>query len=765
MLPIFTKMQKFIFTLIVLILSVSAFAQNGTIRGFVYDKESGEPIIFCNVSLKGTTLGAPTDVNGFFSIAKVPSGDYKIIITYLGFDSLQENIYLAAGKILTKKFELKESSIQLEEVRVSAKRQEMKTEVNAAVIKITPKDMEMIPTIGGEPDLAQYLQIVPGVVFTGDQGGQLYIRGGSPVQNKVLLDGMVVYSPFHSIGLFSVFDTDIIRNTEVYTGGFSAEYGGRISSIMDIKTIDGNKKNFEGKFSASTFGSKLFMEGPLSKSKKSSFVFSGKTSYLNKSSELFYKHPILYFDEKGLPYSYTDLYGKLSFHGGNGSKLNIFGFNFTDQVNYQYISDLKWDSKGVGSHFILVPGNSPILIEGNFAFSNYSITMKEEAEKMRSSEIVGFNLGFDFTYFLGKGKVKYGFDVLGFETDFTTYNSVNSIIEQDENTSEFSAYVNYQYTSTRFIIEPGFRIQKYTLGFSPEPRFGMKYNATDKLRLKLATGIYSQNILSTVSDRDVVNLFYGFISGPDNIPTKANGEDYPHKLQKATHFIVGIEYDLGTNLDFSIEGYRKNFTQQTNINRNKISNSDNDFIIETGYAQGVDILIKYSNKQLYLWGVYSLGFVRRDDGVMEYAPHFDRRHNVNLVASYSFGRNNSWKTDVRWNLGSGFPFTQTQGFYELLNFQDGINTDYTSVNTPLTEDGGKLGVIYAELNKGRLPYYHRLDLSISKTIKVAKKSDLDISASLTNVYNRENIFYFNRIKYERVNQLPIMPSIGASITF
>jgi hypothetical protein len=143
---------------------------------------------------------------------------------------------------------------------------------------------------------------------------------------------------------------------------------------------------------------------------------------------------------------------------------------------------------------------------------------------------------------------------------------------------------------------------------------------------------------------------------------------------------------------------------------------------------------------------------------MEYAPHFDRRHNVNLVASYSFGRKNSWKADVRWNLGSGFPFTQTQGFYESLNFQDGINTDYTATN-------GELGIQYAELNKGRLPYYHRLDFSISKTIKVAKKSELDVSASITNVYNRENIFYFNRIKYERVNQLPIMPSIGASITF
>ncbi len=758
-------MKKLLFSLTILFFSISVFSQNGTIRGFVYDKASGEPVMFCNVFLKGTTIGAPSDVNGYFNIVKVPSGDYQILVTYIGFDTLQENITVRAGKILTKKFELSESSIELDEVKVSAERQEMKTEVKAAVIKITPKDLEMIPTIGGEPDLAQYLQIVPGVVFTGDQGGQLYIRGGSPVQNKVLLDGMIIYSPFHSIGLFSVFDSDIIRNTEVFTGGFSAEYGGRISSIMDIKTKDGNKKNFEGKFSANTFGSKLLMEGPLSKTGKSSFVLSGKTSYLSKSSELFYKYPILYFDEKGLPYSYTDLYGKLSFHGNNGSQLNIFGFNFKDQVNYQYISDLEWDSKGVGSQFILVPGGSPILVEGNVAISHYGISMQEAASPLRSSEIIGFNLGFDFTYFLTKGKIKYGFDVLGFETDFTTYNSVNSIIEQDENTSEFSAYVNYQYTSTRFIIEPGFRVQKYTLGFSPEPRLGMKYNVTDKLRLKFATGLYSQNILSTVSDRDVVNLFYGFISSPDNIPTQTNGEEYPHKLQKAIHFIAGLEYDLGTNLDLSIEGYRKNFTQQTNINRQKASNSDPDFIIETGYAQGVDILLKYRSKKLYLWGVYSLGVVRRDDGIIEYTPHFDRRHNVNFVASYKFGKSNSWKTDLRWNLGSGFPFTQTQGFYENLTFEDGINTDYPSVNTLPASEGGKPGVIYAELNKGRLPYYHRLDLSISKTIKIAKKSDLDISASLTNVYNRENIFYFNRIKYERVNQLPIMPSIGANITF
>jgi hypothetical protein len=150
--------------------------------------------------------------------------------------------------------------------------------------------------------------------------------------------------------------------------------------------------------------------------------------------------------------------------------------------------------------------------------------------------------------------------------------------------------------------------------------------------------------------------------------------------------------------------------------------------------------------------------VSRTDVENTYSPHFDRRHNINFVTSYKFGKNESWKLDLRWNLGSGFPFTQTQGFYENLTFSDGISTNYTTVN-------GELGVEYAELNEGRLPFYHRLDASISKKMKLSRKINIDVTASVTNVYNRENIFYFNRVKYERVNQLPIMPSIGVSMTF
>lgn len=742
--------KKIIFLFLGLSLSLNVFSQKGTIRGFVSDKETGEPIMFCNVSIEGTSYGSQTDLNGMYTLSKIQSGEHTLVVTYVGYKKLTKKVNLKTGQLLTVKLELETSTVNIDEVEISAERQEMKTDVKVGSIKITNEDLNLVPTIGGEADLAQYMQIVPGVIFTGDQGGQLYIRGGSPVQNKVLLDGMTIYSPFHSIGLFSVFDADIIKTTDVYTGGFSAEYGGRVSSIMDIKTKEGNRKRVQGKMSSNTFGSKLLLEGPFSKNGNSSFLFSGKTSYLDKTSNLIYNFP--------MPYSYTDLYGKLTFRANNGSKANFFGFNFQDQVNYQGVSDLQWTSNGIGSDFLLIPGNSPVLIEGNFAYSEYYISLQEGDSPLRESSISGGNMGFDLTSFQTNGKTKYGFDVYSFSTKYKTYNSANSKIELNENTSEFSAYVNYQYNADKIILEPGFRIQKYTLGFSPEPRLGIKYLATDVLRLKLATGLYSQNIMSTVSDRDVVNLFYGFLSSPANLPLDENGEEYKGQIQLARHFILGGEYDINLKMDLQIEGYIKDFTQLTNINRSMTSNYDNEYVVERGLAKGVDFLLKYKGKRLYIWTVYSLGMVKRTERENEYFPHFDRRHNVNLVSSYKFGNKNSWKADARWNLGSGFPFTQTEGFYENLTFSDGINSTYTSTN-------GDLGVVYGDLNEGRLPYYHRLDISLSKTIEFSKTTILEMTVSVTNAYNRENIFYFDRIEHERVNQLPLLPSGGISLRF
>jgi len=758
--------------LLLLVFQSEIFAQNGTIRGFVYEKETGEPVIFTNVYLYKTSIGAATDVNGYFTITRIPDGDYTLMVTYLGYDTLREKVTIKGNTVLSKKLFLNKASFNLEAVQITAEKEEARSDTRTSVIKLTPKQISRIPTIGGQPDLAQYLQVLPGVIFTGDQGGQLYIRGGSPIQNKVVLDGMIVYNPFHSIGLFSVFDTDILRNADIYTGGFNAQHGGRISSVMDLTTRDGNKKRMAGKIGASTFGAKMMLEGPIKKQKEdgegsASFIISAKNSYLKETSKALYN----YIDTAGLPFNYTDVYGKVSVNGSNGSKINFYGFNFNDKVDYQNLASYNWKSSGAGSNFLVIPGSNPVLLEGNFAYSTYKINMLEGALPSRSSSINGFNMGLGFTYFLGKDEIKYGLEMLGFKTVFDFYNSVGRAINQTENTTEIAGYVKYKMTRGKLLFEPGLRLQYYASlsNFSPEPRLAIKYNVSESLRVKMAGGFYSQNLISANSDRDIVNLFYGFLSGPDNLQETFDGKPVKHKLQKAEHLILGVEIDPMPSMTMNIEVYYKNFSQLTNINRNKIfeDNGDyylkpdylkKDFIIENGNANGFDISVKYDKKKIYFWAVYSLAYVNRYDGIIEYVPHYDRRHNVNLVSSYRFGKELMWEFNARWNLGSGFPFTQTQGEYEKLLFELGAGTNYIVSN-------GQLGLLYGEYNKARLPYYHRLDLSLMRRFRVGEDGMLEFNLSVTNIYNRDNIFYVNRITGERVYQLPVMPSFGISLSF
>ena len=766
------SLKRFFSLFILFFISSVILGQTSNIRGFVYSKETGEPIIYTNVYLYKTTYGVATDVDGYYNITKVPSGKYKLVVSYMGYDTLQIDIDIKPGEILSKNLYLTQSSLLLESFSVSAEKAEAKSETKTSVIKISPRQIKQLPSIGGQPDLAQYLQVLPGVIFTGDQGGQLYIRGGSPIQNKVLLDGMVIYNPFHSIGLFSVFETDIIRTADIFTGGFGAEYGGRISSVMDITTKDGNRTRIGGKLGVNTFGSDLLLEGPLGKIKEnnmasSSFILTAKQSYLKQSSKIFYQ----YIDTAGLPFNFTDVYGKLSFTAPNGSKFNVFGFNFNDNVSYKGFSDFEWNNYGVGSNFILIPEASTTIIKGNFAYSNYKISLMEGELPPRTSEIGGFNLGLNFTYYVANDELNYGIEMLGNQTAFNFFNSLNRQISQNQNTTELGGYVKYKKTIGKLLLEPSMRVQWYASlsSFSPEPRLAAKYNVSDKIRLKFAGGFYSQNLISATSDRDIVNLFYGFLSGPDNLQKTFDGKEVTHRLQKAEHLIAGIEYDLTKNLNINFEGYYKHFPQLTSLNRDKVfeDNGDNwqipdrikkDFIIESGEAKGLDFSLKYELKNMYFWCVYSLSYVTRYDGIKEYYPHYDRRHNANIVGTYTWGNKKSWEFSARWNFGSGFPFTKTQGYYENLNFADGINTDITTVN-------GVLGVLYDEYNTGRLPYYHRLDINLKKKYQLGKNANLEVNLGATNVYNRKNIFYFDRIKHERINQLPLMPSLGVIMTF
>jgi hypothetical protein len=277
-------------------------------------------------------------------------------------------------------------------------------------------------------------------------------------------------------------------------------------------------------------------------------------------------------------------------------------------------------------------------------------------------------------------------------------------------------------------------------------------------------------LIAANSDRDVVNLFYGFLSaGNIGLSDDFQGEKVQSDLQKARHAIFGAEFELFKNIEFNIEGYYMDFFQLISMNRDKLYEDSpgnsaipdyqkKDLIRESGWSAGLDVLVKAEIKNLYLWVGYSLMALERSDEVRDYVPHFDRRHNMNVVASYQFGKNKTWEINARWNFGTGFPFTQTQGFYENLGFNENINGDYTGQN-------GELGVELGQLNQGRLPNYHRLDFNVKRRFILGENTKLEVNVGATNVYNRNNIFYIDRITFNRVDQLPIIPTVGLNFSF
>ena len=783
-------MRFFLLSLFFLALFFSSLAQTtALVKGFVYDNANGEPNPGSTILIKGTTLGASTDLNGFFSINRIPPGTYTLLITSFDFDTIREVISLKAGDMISKKFFANKGGVKLAEVEVSTKSAEKVENTSVGVQRIDPVMITKLPSVG-EPDIAQYLQVLPGVVFTGDQGGQLYIRGGLPIQNKVLLDGLIVYNPFHSIGLFSVFDNDIMKSADVYSAGFGAEYGGRTSSIMDITTRDGNKKRTSGKVSVSTFGAKATLEGPLAKLKdngntSASYIISAKQSYLPTTSKLLYSYAN---NGNGLPFYYTDLYGKASVNSTNGSKISAFGFSYNDKVNYSQFESYKWKNVGLGTNFVIVPQSSNLLVEGVFSYSKYNINFQNPSlpTDSKASGISGVNTGFSFVKFLGKQELRYGFEGVTTNTDFNVQNPNGATIDLSRNTIDIAGYVKYKFIDRkkRIVFEPSFRMQYYaTLGVaSPEPRGSFKVNFTPKIRFKGAGGFYSQTLMAANSDRDVVNLFYGFINAPEKEDLSATYLNYKKQVetanssvQKATHLVGGFEFDLFKYVDLTVEAYQKFFNTIINTNRDKIfeDNTTNagrpdsqkkTFVIEQGRARGLDFTLKYDRQRFYFWAVYSLTFNDRWVGdnttgmVTNYPPTFDRRHNLNLVSSYSFGKKRNWEVNVRWNYGSGFPFTQTQGFINTLNPQGNINYNFPAGNGPLN-------YIPASLNGGRLPAYHRLDIGIKYKYNWNEKTSFEINFGATNVYDRANIFQVDRVTFQRQNQLPIIPNLTISFTF
>lgn len=749
--------------------------QDNTIKGFVYDSETRQPVALVNVVTEPAGTGTLTSEEGFYLLSRLPAGDITLKIFGLGYDTISEKISLGKNMTVIRNVIISPSAYILNEINVTTTRERVDLR-KVSEIRMVPSQIALTPSIGGMPDLIQHIQSLPGVISRGDIGGQIYIRGGTPVQTKVLLDETVIYNPIHSIGLFSVFDNDYLRNVDFYTGGFNAEYGGCLSSVIDISTKKPNSVNWSGKVDVSTIASKLFIEGPLITDStlenfSLSVLLSMKTSYFEEASKWFY--PYL---DKELPFYFRDIYAKTTAQLGKSFSVSLSGYNFRDKVSESdNFKTYDWNSSGFSLNLLTMPPEVPILIKTYIAGSVYEMTLQEPNQDNRFSKISSISVGMKFYRYMNRQTIKYGFDFTDLRTTYQYFTSDYNKYEQAENSGELSGYLDYEGNFGWFIFEAGFRGAFFTslMQFSPEPRLAVRFLVTENIALKAAAGLFAQNLIGAASDKDIVNFFQGYLSAPVDMVSDAGQDPNDFYLQKASHLIAGVEYDLLGKLFFDLEGYYKNYTQLINFNKNKLFNKSTNngapsymtgtFISETGFAEGLEVSARYSENNRNLEINYSFAVVKRryldpNGETVEYYPQYDRRHNLNISGMYAFGKKRSWMVTARWNYGSGFPFTPSAGYYEGISFDENGKFNYMTQN-------GQMNILYGPYNSKRLPAYHRLDMAIKKSFLFRNHSTLEAEFNIINVYNQENIFYIDRNTNQEAYQLPILPGLRISYAF
>ena len=301
------------------------YAQSATIRGFLTEEATGQSLELVNVILEtsdGSTSGAVTSADGLYQFRRLDPGTYMLRASFIGYKVHQDTLDLSRGEVLTYNISLEADTGELGELVVEASAEASAAAPIAGLQTIRPAEIERVPTPDVSGDLASYLTTLPGVISTGDQGGQLFIRGGEPSQNMVMIDGMLIYQPFHILGFYSAFPSDIVNKADVYAGGFGGKYGGRLSSVIDIRSREGNAFSYAGSGAISPFLGSVQLEGPLIPGRMS-FVASFRQSLLDQLADQ-------YVDDT-LPFEFNDLFGKLDFDVTRASKFSFTYLSTSDE--------------------------------------------------------------------------------------------------------------------------------------------------------------------------------------------------------------------------------------------------------------------------------------------------------------------------------------------------------------------------------------------------------------------------------------------------
>ncbi|MFC2135001.1 carboxypeptidase-like regulatory domain-containing protein [Bacteroidota bacterium] len=725
------------FSLTPLIHSQSA----GTLRGFVTDSTNSEALPYGNVYIQELNTGASTDSRGYFLIPSVPADhQYTLIVSYLGYLTKKIPIEVSPDRVTHMDIVMSPSSVELQAVEKIGERVVEENATDISLQRLTVKELEALP-MGVETDIIRSLHYMPGVQSTGDVSARYYVRGGSSDQNLVLLDNIPIYSPFHAMGLFSVVDPDIVNNIEFYKGGFGSEFGGRASSVLKVITKDGNKNNYGAKFSSSYLSGKLLLEGPIP---YGSFTLTGRKSYSSKILNKF-------LNNKNIPVDFYDFSFKMNYSNPDflkGGKIIVTGFLSGDNITNSSpaVEDYKWNNQLLGFKWFQV-GDSPLFLELGIAVSNFTgeLIPKVSGAKGVINEVNDLGLTMDFTYMYDAGdELGVGFHIKQLKTELSIENDYSTVTNYGDSGANISIYAKYIFKRFKdFGIDFGTRLNLVGLAGGRksihmlEPRVSFTYNLLTGFAIKGAYGIYQQELTTVSDENEVINIFEPWLVTPNYLePTTA------------IHYILGFDSSPFDNISLSVEGYYKKMYSLPILNDNKIYSTDPDFLKGKGESYGIESLLKIRPYPLNFSASYTLAYAYKEVDNKRYYPRYDARHSLNLTLGYSFG--SGWEASIVWIYSSGLPFTQLQGFYNKLYLNNFFyNWNQVDPRHPYT--------VLSTRNLGRLPDYHRLDISLSKKFSF-NFMNLYLDISIVNVYDRANIFYFKRDSGERVNMLPFLPT-------
>jgi len=729
-----------------LLLTLTGTAQTRySVNGIVRDKASGEVLIGASISIQEIPRsGILSNAYGFYSIS-APAGQYHLLISFSGYQT--DTVDLPLTKNLEVPVELVTTGNQLDAVVVSAtKKNENVTRPLMGVQKLTTSEIKNVPVLFGEKDVLKTIQLLPGIQFAGDGNSGFFVRGGGADQNLILLDEATVYNPSHLLGFFSTFNSDAIKDITVYKGGMPAEYGGRLSSVVDIKMNDGNNKDYHFGGGIGLISTRLNAEGPIVKD-RGSFSISGRRTYadlfLKLSPDSSVSNNSLYF---------YDLNAKANYKLSERDRVYLSGYFGRDYLSF-------------GNTFGIDYGNATGTARWNHVFSsrlfsNTSLIYSKYSYKIRinsnnnniglTSNIKDWDLKEDLQYYIDAGnKVNFGFSAIhhaiapGILSASAT-SSFNSLNLQSKYSLENAAYISHEWSPTdRVHLDYGLRVSSFlALGpgafytydangntkdstyyssgrvaksyTNPEPRASLSLQLSEASSIKLA---YNRNtqVLHLLSNSTSANPTDLWIPSSNNV-----------KPGVADQGSIGFYKNAaGNRYEFSVEAYYKSLENQIDYKNGAQlianTNVESQLLFGKGRAYGLELFVKKKVGRLTGWISYTLSRTElKIDGINQdewYPAKQDRTHDIAIVGIYQASP--KWTLSATWVYYTGNAVTFPSGKYQVDN---------------------QTAFYYTERNGYRMPAYHRMDVAATLQGKKRKKFESSWTFSIYNLYGRENAY-------------------------